>query len=167
MAKHIDKTRLDAAIERAEQQCADRGLRLTTKRKQVLTGLLASGKALSAYELVAVCEEEFDQAMPPMSVYRILDFLQEQRLVHRLDLVNRYVACSHITCDHSHGEPQFLICGSCNRVDEIRPRHDVAQLLREDIESAGFHLRSAQLEINCICDDCHDREALAEEGTRH
>ena len=156
-----------SAIARAEQHCAERGLRLTTKRKLVLEGLLRSGKALSAYEVVNLCEQEYDQTMPPMSVYRILDFLQEQRLVHRLDLVNRYVACSHITCDHSHGEPQFLICESCNKVDEIQPSQDVAELLRKDIESAGFHLRSAQLEISCICDECHQRATPAQADTHH
>ncbi|MEE4661258.1 MAG: Fur family transcriptional regulator [Halieaceae bacterium] len=158
---------LEAVIDRAEQQCAERGQRLTPKRKQVLQGLLQSGRALSAYELVDVCKDMFDQSMPAMSVYRILDFLEEQRLVHKLKMVNRYVACAHITCDHSHGEPQFLICSGCNRVDEIRPDAEIVRLLREDIEAAGFHLPSPQLEINCICHDCWQDESSAGSDTKH
>ena len=36
-----------------------------------------------------------------------------------LNLANKYVACSHITCEHEHEVPQFLICGQCQRVEEI------------------------------------------------
>ena len=51
----------DSIIRRAEKQCASRGTRLTKKRKYVLTGLLESDKALSAYELIAVCKEKYDE----------------------------------------------------------------------------------------------------------
>ena len=37
-----------------------------------------------------------------MSIYRILEFLESQQLVHKLKLTNRYVACVHITCNHEH-----------------------------------------------------------------
>lgn len=43
--------KLDAIINQAERQCKVHGTRWTDKRKQVLAGLLKSGKALSAYEL--------------------------------------------------------------------------------------------------------------------
>ena len=40
-----------SSLSYAEGLCADRGVKFTEKRKQVLTGLLESKKALSAYEL--------------------------------------------------------------------------------------------------------------------
>ena len=42
---------VDRIIGHAEQHCKAHGARLTAKRKQVLTGLIQSDKALSAYEL--------------------------------------------------------------------------------------------------------------------
>jgi Fe2+/Zn2+ uptake regulation proteins len=40
-----------AILERAEKHCTELGGKLTEKRRQVLSGLLESPKALSAYEL--------------------------------------------------------------------------------------------------------------------
>ena len=48
--------KIKAILEHAEQQCKSHGTRLTTKRKQVLSGLLHAEKALSAYELIDVCK---------------------------------------------------------------------------------------------------------------
>ena len=141
-------------IGHAEQHCKAHGARLTNKRKQVLSGLLHARKALSAYELIDYCKTEFGESIPAMSVYRILSFFQDEQLVHKLNLANKYVACAHITCDHLHGTPQFLICGKCLLVKEISIDRSTITALRENVEQAGFHLMSPQLEINCICEAC-------------
>ncbi len=141
-------------IEHAERHCQEHGARLTNKRKQVLSGLLKSDKALSAYELVEYCKAEFGETIPAMSVYRILDFLQGEHLVHKLNLANKYVACSHIISDHAHEIPQFLICGQCRRVKEISISKSTISKLRHGVEEAGFQLVSPQLEMNCVCENC-------------
>lgn len=146
-------------IKQAEHNCKAHGVRLTSKRKQVLSGLLQADKALSAYELVDQCKDESGKTMPAMSVYRILDFLEEEHLVHKLDSNNKYVACSHITCSHGHEVTQFLICEKCQRVDEINIEQSMIEQLQSNVESAGFHLISPQLEMKCICENCnHDHE---------
>ena len=147
---------IETVINHAEISCKSHGAKLTNKRKQVLSGLLQSDKARSAYELVDYCREEFGETLPAMSVYRILDFLQDESLVHKLKLANKYIACSHITCDHSHGIVQFLICDNCQSVKEITVDKTSINNLRDTIENAGFHLLSPQLEINCLCHNCKD-----------
>ena len=114
---------------------------------------------MSAYELVDYCKKEFGENLPPMSVYRILDFLEEEHLVHKLNLANKYIACAHITCGHEHGIPQFLICSNCQRVEEIRINKSTINTLKNNVEDAGFHLISPQLEMNCLCDSCKDNVA--------
>ncbi len=146
--------RVQNIIEHAEQHCKEHGARLTNKRKHVLSGLLASEIALSAYELTEYCKTEFDEAIPAMSVYRILEFLEEEHLVHKLKLANKYVACAHITCDHDHGVQQFLICNECQRVKEISIDKSTIKKLQRNVEDAGFHLLSPQLEMNCLCERC-------------
>lgn len=141
-------------IDRAEQQCKTHGSRLTDKRKQVLSGLLKSGKALSAYELIDICKSEFGETLQAMSMYRILEFLQNEHLVHKLNLTNKYVACSHISCDHDHGTPQFLICDQCQKVEEMHLSPSTIAELKKSVEDAGFHLVSQQLEMSCICKTC-------------
>lgn len=146
-------------IKRVEQRCKAHGVRLTNKRKLVLSGLLQSDKALSAYELVDYCKNEFGENIPAMSVYRILGFLQEEQLVHRLKLANKFIACEHITCDHPHATPQFLICGQCQRVKEITVSTSTINQLRQSVEEAGFHLRSPQLELDSLCERCMSNAA--------
>lgn len=149
MANHVQET-----MEHVAQKCSSKGIRFTNKRKLILSSLLTCKKAMSAYELVDYCKQEFDEIFPAMSVYRILEFLQQEQLVHKLNLVNKYVACHHIACDHSHGVPQFLICGKCQRVKETSLGVMTKEELKHDVEQAGFQLVSPQLEINCLCNDC-------------
>jgi len=146
-------------IDRAEQRCTKQGTRLTSKRKQVLAGLLQSDKALSAYELVDYCKNECGVNIPAMSVYRILTFLESEQLVHRLKLANKFVACAHIACDHAHAVPQFLICGECQRVKEITISKATINQLQQSVEEAGFHLRSPQLEMDSLCEHCMNNAA--------
>ena len=145
---------VEAIVSHAEGVCKANGARLTAKRKQVLSSLLLSDCALSAYELMDHCQRHYGETPPAMSVYRILDFLEQQELVHKLRLANKYVACSHITCSHEHAVPQFLICSGCQKVREISIQKKVVQELEHNVQSAGFQLMSPQLEMNCLCDDC-------------
>lgn len=147
-------TNIQKIVSHAEQQCRNRGSRLTEKRKQVLSGLIESGKALSAYELIDYCREQYGEAIPAMSVYRILDFLQNEQLVHKLDIANKYVACTHITCDHAHDVPQFLICSSCGQVEEVAIERSLLNKLRKNVEAVKYELLSTQIELNCLCHSC-------------
>jgi Fur family zinc uptake transcriptional regulator len=145
---------ISATLSHAEQECAKNGARLTDKRKQVLESLLRSSRALSAYELIDQLEKEQGSKFAAMSVYRILDFLEQQVLVHKLNIANKYVACSHISCAHAHQVPQFLICGSCNKVQEIGIDKSMVDVLKSNIADAGFQLTSQQFEFSCVCKEC-------------
>lgn len=145
---------VESIIQHAERHCRDHGARLTVKRKQILTGLIESNKALSAYELMDFCKQRYGTNMPAMSVYRILEFLEDQHLVHKLNLANKYVVCIHISCDHSHAVPQFLICKNCSKVKEISINQSTISELSATVKNAGFDLYSPQVELNCLCKSC-------------
>jgi Fur family zinc uptake transcriptional regulator len=151
--------KVDEIIIQAEKNCKEHGSRLTAKRKQVLFSLIQSGKALSAYDLIDLFEQDFNEKISAMSAYRILNFLESESLVHKLNLANKYIACAHITCDHAHGVPQFLICVSCNDVKEIKIKKSTIDELKQSVEEADFQLISPQLEMNCICNTCSEKTA--------
>jgi len=109
---------------------------------------------MSAYELIDDCRENLQEKLPPMSMYRILDFLEQEQLVHKLKLAKRYVACTHITCDHQHEVPQFLVCIQCYKVEEASVSKSMLSTLKRNIKNVGFELVSPQLEISCLCADC-------------
>ena len=141
-------------IKSVEKFCNEQNIKLTTRRKEILSSLLNSDKALSAYDLIKILENQMGSSIPAMSVYRILDFLENNSLVHKLKLANKYVACSHITCDHNHASPQFLICNDCDSVKEISVDQQVMAVLKSKVKSAGFSLRSPQIEMDCVCSKC-------------
>ena len=145
---------IETMIEQAEKRCRANGKRLTSKRKQVLTALLHADKALSVYELIDYAKTHFGQTVQAMSAYRILEFLEEEHLAHKLNASSKYVACAHIHHEHEHGVPQFLICRQCNKTQEQTLDPSLITNLESDAKQVGFKVLTPQLEIDCLCHEC-------------
>ena len=145
---------IDKIITKSEELCASAGAKLTSKRKNVFIVLLASPTPLSAYEISDRYKTQFNESIPVMSIYRMLDFLIHEKLVHKLETASQYMACAHITCDHQHGTPQFLICDLCGNVNEIRTKKHIMVDLERSIQRTGFTLAHKQLELHGICGRC-------------
>ncbi|MEE2733143.1 MAG: transcriptional repressor [Pseudomonadota bacterium] len=150
----MNKAKLKKTLNRAEEHCREHGTRFTEKRKHILQLLLQSEVPLSAYELATHYQSAFGETIPAMSVYRILDFLMAETLVHKLNSANKYTACEHITCDHQHEVPQFLICERCQNVKEVGIEPSIIAALADEIERAGYHLTQPQIELHCLCERC-------------
>ena len=127
---------------------------LTNKRQKIFDIVLGAEKPLSAYDIADQYQKSFGSTIPAMSVYRILKFLSNEGLVHKLESINQYVVCGHLNCEHEHSSAQFLICDSCNTAKEITLTDDIHQLLLEGIAKTGFKLDSLQFELHGICAVC-------------
>jgi Fur family transcriptional regulator, zinc uptake regulator len=147
-------TQLDSILNRAQAICVDQGARLTEKRRRVLQVVLESSEPLSAYQIADHYRDLYGKTLSVMSVYRMLNFLKENELVHRLETTNQYLPCSHISCRHPHEVPQFLICDKCRNVDEVGIRKEILQELSANIEDTGFALARQQLEFHGVCRAC-------------
>jgi len=143
-------------LARAAEKCLQAGSKLTDKRAMILKVLVDAAAPLSAYEVVDRYNEDSLKTMPPMSAYRILDFLVSAQLAHKLTSENKYVACSHIACSHKHEIPQFLICQNCHQVKEVDIEHDIIESLQRQVNTAGYKLVNSQLELDCLCEACAD-----------
>lgn len=150
----LPASRLKTLLSNALRRCQQQGGKLTEKRERVLTLMLQSNTPLSAYEVADLLTKQNEQSIPAMSVYRMLDFLVSIELVHKLSSTNKYVACSHIACEHSHEIPQFLICKTCQQVKEIGIPKAVVNQLEKSVAAADFRLLNTQLELDCICEAC-------------
>ncbi len=148
-------------LQQAETLCSQQGGRLTYKRKRILDLMLHTDRPLSAYQISDLYSEQHNSRLSIMSVYRMLNFLKEVNLVHRLETTNQYIACSHIDTSHRHETnhltPQFLICDQCKRVDETGLREDILQQLNHDLERSGFTMQQKQLEIHGTCSKCSEK----------
>lgn len=147
---------IDHIIQKSQETCTTAGVKLTTKRKNVLVVLLHSSIPLSAYEIVERYKTRFSESLPVMSVYRILDFLSREKLVHKLETASLYIACAHIACDHQHETPQFLICDRCHTVKEIGIQNHIMAELARSIQNTGFTLAHQQLELHGLCERCRN-----------
>ncbi|AVT74590.1 transcriptional repressor [Rhodopseudomonas palustris] len=137
-------------LEHAERVCAGRSQNLTPIRRQVLRALLSSHRPLGAYEVI----EELARDMPrpaPITVYRALDFLMQNGLVHRIESRNAFLACGH---DHDDAATvAFLICECCGSVAEV-PASEVTQRLNEAARQTGFTPKMSVVEITGVCGHC-------------
>ncbi len=147
---------IDRIIQKSYEACALAGVKLTDKRKNVLVVLLGSSTPLSAYEVVERYKTQFGEMLPVMSVYRMLDFLIQEKLVHKLETASQYMSCAHIACDHQHETPQFLICDHCGSVKEIGIKKHIMAELERSIQNTGFALAHQQLELHGVCKHCQD-----------
>src|SRR5215217_4216485 len=105
------------AMAHAEALCAARGQRLTPLRRQVLETLAESHKTLGAYEIMERMGHEGPRPAP-ITVYRALDFLLENGLVHRIESRNAFLACIGDHHGAGTGTTVFLICERCGAVGE-------------------------------------------------
>ncbi len=138
------------AIARAEAICATNKERLTPIRHRVLEALLASHAPLGAYELIDRLAAHGSRPAP-ITIYRALDFLREQSLVHRIESRNAFIACVH---NHDSGDPVvFLICEKCGAVGEAASAA-VAETIKSASRAADFTPKTPVIEIFGICVNC-------------
>ena len=138
-------------LDQAEAACRSRGASLTPIRRLVLGILLHHPRGLKAYDLLDRIKADKPGASPP-TVYRALDFLMEQGLVHKVGRMNLFVACSH-HCHHEHSPGLFLVCPRCSGVTELQDER-VIQALADSLAAAGHRLESQEVEIGAICPGC-------------
>lgn len=148
---------VEEQLASAERACARRGAQLTELRRQVLRLILESDAPIGAYALLDRLKADRPGAAPP-TIYRALDFLQEQGLVHKVERLNAYVGCTDAGHDHAHegdhDHPhQFLICRSCGATVELTD-HAVAHAVAAAAARAGFTAAKATVEIEGTCARC-------------
>lgn len=143
------RARARAAVEAA---CATRRLRLTPARAHVLETLLASHRAMTAYELLDGLAAAGLGAQPPV-VYRALEFLTANGFVHRIERLGAYAACTHGAGVHNAA---FLICRDCRRVAET-PLARPLRGLAAEASAAGFAIERTVVEAEGLCARCRER----------
>jgi len=138
------------ALAEAESICTRQGLRLTTLRKRVLELVWASHKPLGAYDILGVLSDEDGRRAAPPTVYRALDFLLENGLVHRIASLNAFVGCSHP--EHAH-QGQFLICRSCHAAIELE-QPLISEAIVNAANEVGFAVEGQTVEVVGLCAGC-------------
>ncbi len=147
--RHDHSACIDSALAQARAVCAEQGGRLTPQRQQILELVWEEHKPVGAYTLLERLREQGRKAAPP-TVYRALEFLLEQGLIHRIESLNAYTGCTAPGTPH-HG--QFLVCSRCRQVVEVDVQ-GINQQLDQSARSMGFEIERQTVEISGLCTDC-------------
>ncbi|HEY1720342.1 MAG TPA: Fur family transcriptional regulator [Magnetospirillaceae bacterium] len=151
---HADCVR--TALDQAEEHCERNGARLTAIRRHVLELVWKSHAPVGAYALLDALNAEGHNAAPP-TVYRALDFLMEQGLVHRVESLNAYLGCAHPEESHA---ALLLLCTGCGRAAEFED-DGIDERLRRAASSRGFTVARQTIEVEGLCPACQDATAKA------
>lgn len=138
-----------AVVDRAAKLCARRGERFTPLRRRVLELIAAAQRPVGAYELKDQLARERGPVAPP-TVYRTLEFLDGQGLIHRIHSKNAYVVCAQAEAPHG---AELLLCRACGRVVEV-PCAALERHLFEHAASFGFAAERVAVEVVGVCRDC-------------
>lgn len=132
------------------------GLRMTEQRRRVLA-VLVERSHLTPEDIVAAVGDDGGPPLPPSTIYRTLDALQDVGLVDHTHLDHRaptYQRAGH----HGH---LHLVCRDCGEVLEADA--SLAEGLTERLRSGtGFVADPTHMAIHGHCARCAD--AAAEEG---
>jgi Fur family zinc uptake transcriptional regulator len=136
------------ARERNRSESALSARPLSDNDRVILTTLDDAQRPLSAYDILEKARSSSIRA--PTQIYRSLEKLEGQGLVHRIEALSAFIACSdrHETVH----KPGFVICRGCRTVREFEAAqiHDLAR------EAAGpqFSVDAVSLEIFGQCESC-------------
>lgn len=138
-----------AGLREAEDVCARFGVRLTKLRREILEILLASDSPVKAYDIIEQMRDKGERLTPP-TVYRVLDFLLQYGLAHRVNSLSAYVPC---TGSHDEHALLLFVCSECSRAEELDDPALYASI-RARLGEMGMSLRDNSIEIQGTCRKC-------------
>lgn len=140
---------LEQRLLRAEQLCQLHKARLTPVRKALLALIYTHEQHITAYELLRLLRATYPKA-ESMTVYRALNFLQKQGLVHRIASLSAYTACD---APHHSYVTQLLLCERCGQTQEVNAP-ELARLLNKMLQAYRFQASNRPLEVVGVCHAC-------------
>ena len=141
-------------IEKAIKVLKKNNLRVTKPRKLVIKLLNNSNEALSAYEI----KDKLENKVDIVSIYRIIECLENNKLVHRVLSSSKVMKCQlqhEDDCKHKqeHHCHHLLICNLCGTIREIHCE-GVNSLIKSVEKNLKFKIKTHNLEFYGTCPKC-------------
>lgn len=146
---HNHKECSKRVIKNAKEICYEDSLNLTPIRKKVLEIISANHKPVRAYDILYKLKDEGFSDKPP-TVYRALNFLIQNKMAHKLNTINAYIACFN---DKAEEVPCFLICEKCQDIEEFQD-NDIMKAVVNISKYKNINIKNVNLEIGFICEEC-------------
>lgn len=130
-------------------------LNLTASRRAVLDIVMGSKKPMKAYDILSDLQKVISHAKPP-TVYRALDYLVTNNLLHRINEQNAYFFCQQEgKCFHNH-PIRFNIMFTCTGCGVVKEQSNnvLTAVVSEMISDLGFKADSKMIECPGVCKEC-------------
>lgn len=134
----------------AAELLAKRGMKFTEVRRSVLKLLFRGNKAVGAYDLAAALEKECGRRITPTTVYRALDFLEQQGLVAHLASTRTYVVRRP---PQGAGNSVMFVCNKCGATAESQVP-EVQRVIRLAASAIGFYTHARAIDVEGTCRRC-------------
>jgi Fur family transcriptional regulator, ferric uptake regulator len=134
----------------ANEALKDAGFRAGGARAAVLDAMAAQSCCVSAQELHQRVRDD-GRSVGIASVYRVLDELDELRLVQRVDVgdgIARYEPAQPDGDHHHH-----VVCGDCGKVEPFADS-TLESAIANASKRLGFSVAAHEVVLRGECDDC-------------
>ena len=115
----------------------------------VYEALSESNRPLTAYQILELVKDRGLKGPP--TIYRALEMLKADGLVHRVESINAFVASNHDR--RGQPDPSFMICKSCGVAAEFHDKR-LGRLLSEWKNRARFSVSRQTVELVGTCQAC-------------
>lgn len=147
-------------MQKTEAMITEAGLRPTKARTAVLKTIADAQSALSHTEILTLLagQKEFDR----VTVYRVLDWLTEHQLIHRISGDNRawkfqlsqprFLSPSAptkqgmLTQNHHHAHLHCKMCGQITCIHELEPRFPPSALNKYQVDTVDINIKGVCLQ---------------------
>jgi Fur family ferric uptake transcriptional regulator len=142
-------------VEQARDRVRSTGARVTGARVKVLAVLLRAGEALAHTELQRRLEHgDAPEVLDRVTLYRVLDWLVEAGLAHRVSGPDRVWRFSAQPATHApHGHHGHFKCRHCERMFCMKESTTLARTVRAMLPD-GFSGDDVALTVTGLCAEC-------------
>ena len=125
---------------------------LSNNQRLVMGVLEKEPHPMSAYMILDQLRDSGFRA--PLQVYRALEKLIGMGRVHRLESLNAFIACSHMSCEKG-GATAFVICDRCENVQEMCDE-SVSLFLVGLTQKAKLRVLKPSIGLHGVCGACEE-----------
>lgn len=142
-----------AYVEHGARFFREGGGRITKTRLAILKCLSEASRPIGPTDMVAWIQGESATDVDLATVYRTLESLEKNGLVHRVGTDGHFVACGHAACDSRlHLLTRCRLCGQTNEID--LPAEVMGAIAQLVTEKTRFRIEENLLQLSGCCEEC-------------
>lgn len=128
------------------------GLKMTALRQDLLDIFLRNQKPISAYDVLDKLKQKRPNAQPP-TVYRVIEYFVQKKIIHRVETGNKYVCCSQLQSGNAEHHGVLFLCQKCGAMNELADEM-LLPFLKDFSVRHDVQLDEAPIELKGLCVNC-------------